>query len=172
MRTATLTFLVGLVFTQAAFAQDASALRVDGSGPGKILLVLRDLPPDKPALIVREPPYLNVPQRSILFFSPQGTPAQLALALIAFDRIRAQDGEVITRPRTDDNIGRTPEETGYTRSTGDPVKDSVNKVYRDQYLRGIQSILELVKAQPEKEVRGLGKVRWVQVDRPPLPTRP
>jgi hypothetical protein len=56
--------------------------------------------------------------------------------------------------------------------SGDPAKDSVNNVLADKYLGEMKSLLDFVHAVPERVVPGIGKVKWIEVDRPPLVKRP
>jgi hypothetical protein len=67
MRIELLTIVAALGVASSAVAQGTDK-PVDGSAPGSVLLVLRERPPGKPALIVREPPNSNgnVRQRSII----------------------------------------------------------------------------------------------------------
>jgi hypothetical protein len=169
MRMELLTLVAALAVASSARAQDTTALPVAGSTPGKVLLVLRELPTGRPALIVRELPNTNghTRQRSVIYFSPRGTPAELAMALAAFDRIRREEGEVVTRPLSDDNIGVPRLDLPQPR-TGDVVRDSMNQARASSYLLEMKSLLDLVHALPEKVVPGIGKVHWLEVDRPPL----
>lgn len=170
MRIGLLTTVAALSVASSALAQGGADRPIDGSAPGTVLLVLRERPAGKPALIVREPPNSNghPRQRNIIYFSPTGTPAELAMAVAAFNRIRHRDGDVITRPLSDDNIG-TPR-LGMVRqpASGDPVRDSLNNAAADQYLGTMKSMLDFVHAVPETVVPGIGKVRWTQLDRLPF----
>ena len=106
--------------------------------------------------------YLGIRQRNVLYFPPDGTPEELALALAAFRRVRVEDGETIRRPRTETNIGIVK------ASSSDPEKDAQNKPYRDAYLLEMRSLLDLGRAARVQHLRGIGEVRWIQLDQQPV----